>query len=61
LVKAETIFENSFDMSARNLNNQTDAVHLPPQEIIDNIKKNNKMIAQLMSEVESILKEGANG
>ena len=61
LVKAETIIENSFDMSARNLNNQTDAVHLPPQEIIANIKKNDEVIAQLMSEVESILEEGANG
>jgi type I restriction enzyme M protein len=61
LVKAETIIENNYDISAKNPNNQTDIEHLPPSEIIANIKKNDDVISKLMGEVESILKEGANG
>jgi len=32
-------------------NKQTDISHLPPTEIIGNIKKNDALISQLMSEV----------
>jgi type I restriction enzyme M protein len=60
-VKAETIIENNYDISAKNPNNQNDISHLPPTEIIGNIKKNDAVISQLMAEVESILEEGANG
>lgn len=59
-VKAETLVENSYDISAKNPNNQTDIEHLPPSEILSNIKQNDKLISRLMAEVESILKEGAN-
>jgi type I restriction enzyme M protein len=60
LVKTETIIENNYDISAKNPNNQTDIEHLPPTELIGKIKKNDSVISQLLSEVESILKEGAN-
>lgn len=60
LVKTKTIVENNYDISAKNPNNQIDIEHLPPNEIISNIKKNDLIISQLMDEVESILKEGAN-
>ena len=60
-VNAETLVGNKYDISAKNPNNQNDVSHLPPEEIIGNIKKNDAVISQLMSEVESILEEGANG
>lgn len=61
IVKAETLVENSYDISAKNPNTQTDKEHLPPSEILSNIKQNDKVISGLMAEVESILKEGTNG
>src|SRR5690606_7706024 len=33
LVKAETIIENNYDISAKNPNNQNEISHLPPTEI----------------------------
>lgn len=57
----KSVSENNYDISAKNPNNQTDISHLPPAEIIGNIKKNDALISQLMAEVESILEEGANG
>ena len=49
------------DLSAKNPHTNTDIEHLPPLEIIAKIKKNDEEIGQLMSEVESILKEGYDG
>ncbi len=46
------------DLTAKNPHTNTDIEHLPPLEIISNIKKNDNEIGRLMSEVESILKEG---
>ncbi|WP_319231097.1 N-6 DNA methylase [Draconibacterium orientale] len=61
LVKIDTLVENNYDISARNPNNQTDIEHLAPSEILAYIKRNDKVISKLMEEVESILKEDANG
>ena len=59
LVRASDIVET--DLSAKNPNTQTDIDHLPPREIMANIKKNDFKIGQLIAEVEQILEEGYNG
>ncbi|MDQ1769365.1 N-6 DNA methylase [Labilibaculum sp. A4] len=58
LVKADTLVGNSYDISAKNPNNNTKVIHLAPTDIIDNIKQNDAKITLLLNEVESILKEG---
>lgn len=60
LVKADKLAENGYDISAKNPNNNAEVIHLAPTDIIANIKQNDAQITQLMSEVESILKEGYN-
>jgi len=59
LVKVNDIIDT--DLSAKNPNAQTCIDHRPPREIIARIKKNDKEISKLMTEVEQILEEGYNG
>jgi type I restriction enzyme M protein len=59
LVKVDDI--KDYDISAKNPNNVTDIEHLPPNEIIANIKENDVVISNLMNEVEDILAEGCDG
>lgn len=55
-VKVKDIVD--YDISAKNPAKNVEVVHLPPKEILANIKSNDKEIEKLMSEVEQILEEG---
>ncbi len=57
IVKTEQLVEKEYDISAKNPNKQVVIVHLPPSEIIANLKKNDNKISQLMEEVESIIEK----
>jgi type I restriction enzyme M protein len=46
-----------YDLSAKNPNKKTDIEHLPPLELIDSIKENDKEISNLINEVENILRK----
>lgn len=50
-----------FDLSAKNPAKIVEVVHLPPKEILANIKANDAQITKLMQEVEQILEEGYDG
>lgn len=49
------IIERGYDISAKNPNRNTEVVHLPPMEILANIRMNDAKIAEHLNAIEAIL------
>lgn len=54
--KGDAIYEAVFNLDRKNPNNQTDFEHLPPEQLLADIAKKDRRVAELMGEIDEILK-----
>ena len=58
-VPAETILANGCNLDLKNPRAKQDAAHLPPEELVASILEKERRIAEIMSEVQALLAQGA--
>lgn len=59
LVKAEDVAGNNFNLDIKNPNRQDDYAHMPPEQLAADIAQKEARIAEIMAEIQAVLKAGA--
>jgi type I restriction enzyme M protein len=59
LVKASDVAANNYNLDIKNPNRQDDYEHMPPEQLAADIAKKETRIAEIMAEIQAVLKAGA--
>jgi len=59
LVKAEDVAANNYNLDIKNPNRQDDYAHMPPEQLARDIAAKEARIAEIMAEIQAVLKAGA--
>lgn len=59
LVKAADVAANNYNLDIKNPNRTDDYEHMPPEKLVEDIAAKEKRIAELMGEIEALLRAGA--
>ncbi len=61
LVKATDVAANNYNLDIKNPNRQDDYAHMPPEQLAADIARKEARIAEIMTEIEAVLRNGMPG
>ena len=59
IVKAEAVADNNYNLDIKNPNRADDYEHMPPEQLAADIAEREARIAEIMAEIQAVLKAGA--